>query len=230
MNIVLFGPLGWKKNVWNTFINLLDEQTGDNCTYTFFEFPKIDKTPDVYEMEIAHTLQNMNFDYIIANSYGVNFFLHIVSKYQLSFVKTQIILIDGVIDMESADLIQYIQKTRSEHFPSFEVFCQALLGESYSEFELELVQAVYDFESNKPIFTNADFCRWIEYVHSSFMRYDIEKVRKQIPGIIIFAQKDVWCDVLDVREFIQLKDTEHLLMVENPKRIVNVLYKKINTA
>lgn len=225
MRIVLFGPLGWKKNIWNIFMNQLDQQTSEVHTYTFFEFPQSDIHPEEYEVQIFNLLRSTSFDCIIASSYGVNFFLYLIGKYQLSFFNTKIILIDGILDVEGKMLIQNIQNTRKEYFTSFEVFRREILGEIYSDFEVDIIQSIYDFNRNRLIFTNSDLFLWIQYGESFFIRNNIKKIKNQMKDTIVFSQNYDWVDTLDVREFIQIEESEHLLMLENPKKIIEVIWR-----
>lgn len=225
MKLALFGPLSWKQNIWNRFVQQLNEETNEMHEYTFFEFPHCDVAPHEYEEKILSILQNESFDTIIACSYGVNFFLYMLQKYDLSYLKTEVILIDGVLNMESTELIRHIQATRDEAFTSIETYKHTLLGDVYTAFEEELLESVYDRKQNCLIFSNDQLAMWIRYIDSSFRQSEMRTVKQQIPKLTVFSQNKLWVETLDVRRFIEIESNEHLLMVENPGKIISVLCK-----
>lgn len=223
MHICFFGPLGWKSDVWGLLEKQLDEE---DHTYTYFAFPDKRENPQEYEKQVIDKLKSEKIDVVIACSYGVNFFLHCAHTYKQLFHNAQVILIDGLLDVDCQDVIKGIKDSRQEYFRSFEEYVQMYLGDAYSTFELEIIKSVYNAKKNTLLFSNEQLAKWIEHISVSTKKSVISETMQHLDEIVVFATNMQWKEMPNVRYFEQINSEQHLLMVTNPERITKILAYK----
>lgn len=220
MDICLFGPLGWRKNIWRLF----EERLGKNATVDttlYFEFPNQQDSPKTYEKKILEVLKTQQFDLIVACSYGVNYFINCVNQLNGALACDQIILIDGILDVEPEHIIAQLEQTRKDTFSTPKQHIQANLGECYSQFEFDIVTSVYDFQRNRPVFSNREMAKWIRSVPGSFSYDAIKEALGSCRGITILSSDDTWSTIAADIPFELIAAEDHLLMVSKPEVIIN---------
>lgn len=219
IDYLLIGPLGWDKSIWDKMLLNLK-----NKTVGFIEYMD-HQDQDINEANLTKELQeNINLlketGVIIACSFGSRFFWHCMN--QLNIKVKRIILIEGFQEIPAINLLNENLSNRSEIFKTTDEYLNTILddGEKRDTFIKKAVlnTLLGDGSTYKVKCSNAKMLRYLSLLSEVKTEDLLPQIRDNKYDILIFSSDEI----KDI-PYLSTQESEHLLMLSNPQKIVKML-------
>lgn len=228
INYLFVSPLGWTHNVWDILIKKMNIPSDGYDYVEFLNDSLLSMEVEQIDKILENKLSNLSeCGTVFTSSFGTVVFLDYLSRNRIQI--KNLVVIDGLSEIPKQEELSLMGiESMPETFKSKDNYYDFILEESDSH-DLEILEILsqnlvevengYQVKLNNQNMLNYLFLyNGIDPNHSLKDLYNLGCIE----NITIFSSIET-----DL-EYIKIEDTEHLLMLSEPEKIIKNFYRKDN--